>query len=54
MRRAHPYDLYDTVDWDVPIAHGGDIFDRYRVRMVEMRQSLKIIRQPLDLPPKGP
>ncbi len=55
VRKAHPYDLYDTVDWEVPVFHGGDIYDRCRVRMAEMRQSLSIIRQLLDRGmPEGP
>jgi NADH-quinone oxidoreductase subunit C/D len=55
VRRDHPYDLYDTVDWEVPIFTGGDIYDRYRVRMAEIRQSLSIIRQLLDRGrPDGP
>ena len=55
VRKAFPYDLYDTVEWEVPVFHGGDIHDRYRVRMAEIRQSLSIIRQLLDrgMPP-GP
>jgi NADH-quinone oxidoreductase subunit C/D len=48
VRRAHPYDLYDTVDWEVPVLTGGDVYDRYRIRMLEIRQSLRIIRQLLD------
>jgi NADH-quinone oxidoreductase subunit C/D len=48
VRKAHPYDLYDTVDWEVPVFEGGDVYDRYRVRMAEIRQSLSIIRQLLD------
>jgi len=48
VRKAHPYDLYDTVDWEVPVFQGGDVYDRYRVRMAEIRQSLEIIRQLLD------
>jgi NADH-quinone oxidoreductase subunit C/D len=48
VRRAHPYDLYDTVDWEVPVLYGGDVYDRYRIRMLEIRESLKIIRQLLD------
>jgi NADH:ubiquinone oxidoreductase subunit D len=48
VRRDHPYDLYDTVDWEVPVFYGGDIHDRYRQRMAEIRESLKIIRQLLD------
>ncbi len=55
VRRDHPYDLYDTVDWSVPVLHGGDVHDRYRVRMAEARESLKIIRQLLDRGmPEGP
>ncbi|MFN7960867.1 MAG: NADH dehydrogenase (quinone) subunit D [Thermoanaerobaculia bacterium] len=55
VRKAYPYDLYDTVDFDVPTYQGGDVFDRYRVRMDEIRQSLSIIRQLLDRGmPEGP
>jgi NADH-quinone oxidoreductase subunit C/D len=55
VRRAQPYDLYDTVDWEVPVLYGGDIYDRYRIRNLEIRQSLKIIRQLLDRGmPEGP
>jgi|CXWL01.1.fsa_nt_gi NADH-quinone oxidoreductase subunit C/D len=55
VRKAHPYDLYDTVDWEVPVYYGGDVYDRFRVRMAEARQSLKIIRQLLDRGmPEGP
>jgi NADH:ubiquinone oxidoreductase subunit D len=54
-RKAHPYDLYDTVDWEVPVLTGGDVYDRYRLRMLEIRQSLSIIRQLLDRGmPEGP
>ena len=48
VRRAHPYDLYDTVDWEVPVLQGGDVYDRWRIRMLEIWQSLSIIRQLLD------
>jgi NADH-quinone oxidoreductase subunit C/D len=55
VRRAHPYDLYDTVDWEVPVLYGGDVYDRYKVRMLEIWQSLSIIRQLLDRGmPEGP
>jgi len=54
-RMAHPYDLYDTVDWEVPVLQGGDVYDRFRLRMLEIRQSLSIIRQLLDRGmPEGP
>ncbi|KAB2958891.1 MAG: NADH-quinone oxidoreductase subunit D [Thermoanaerobaculia bacterium] len=54
-RKAHPYDLYDTVEWEVPVLRGGDVYDRYRQRMLEIRQSLSIIRQLLDRGvPEGP
>jgi NADH-quinone oxidoreductase subunit C/D len=54
-RKAHPYDLYDTVDWEVPVLRGGDVYDRYRQRMLEIRQSLSIIRQLLERgEPEGP
>ena len=48
VRKAHPYDLYDTLDWEVPVFQGGDVYDRFRVRMAEIRQSLSMIRQLLD------
>src|SRR4029077_13808527 len=50
VRRAHPYDLYDTVDWEVPVLYGGDVYDRWRIRMLEIWQSLSIIR---PLLPRG-
>ena len=55
VRRTRPYDFYDQFDWDVAIAPDGDNFSRYLVRIEEMRQSLKIIRQALDIfPSSGP
>jgi len=51
VRREHPYDFYDRFDWDVPVSNDGDNFARYLVRMEEMRQSLKIVRQALDVFP---
>ncbi len=55
VRKAHPYDLYDTLDWEVPVLQGGDVYDRYRVRMREIRQSFRIIQQLLDRGmPDGP
>lgn len=55
VRRSRPYDGYDRFDWDVPVSSAGDNFARYIVRMEEMRQSLSIIRQALEvLPVSGP
>ncbi len=54
VRKDSPYDGYDEVDFDVPVAESGDNFARYLVRMEEMRQSLRIIDQMLKKFPKGP
>ncbi len=54
LRKAQPYDVYDRMDFDIPVGTNGDCYDRYLVRMAEMRESLKIIRQCLDEMPAGP
>jgi len=54
IRKAEPYAAYDRVEWDVPLGKHGDTYDRYWVRMQEMRQSARIIRQCLDKLPQGP
>ena len=54
LRRAQPYDVYAEMDFDVPIGKNGDCFDRYLVRIEEMRQSVRIIRQCLEKMPAGP
>ena len=54
LRRSQPYDKYAEVEFDVPIGHQGDCYDRYLVRVAEMRESLKIIRQALQRLPEGP
>ncbi len=55
VRKANPYLGYDTYDWDVPIADGGDTYARYLVRMEEMRQSLRILQQAINRGlPQGP
>ncbi|MFO1119086.1 MAG: NADH-quinone oxidoreductase subunit D [Rhodospirillales bacterium] len=54
LRKAQPYDAYDRVDFDVPIGKHGDCYDRYLVRMYELRESLKIIQQCLKDMPSGP
>ncbi|HEX7832000.1 MAG TPA: NADH dehydrogenase (quinone) subunit D [Thermoanaerobaculia bacterium] len=55
VRKSNPYLGYETYDWDVPIADGGDTYARFLVRFEEMRQSLRILQQAIDrgLPP-GP
>ena len=55
VRKSNPYLGYETYDWDVPIAEGGDTYARFLVRFEEMRQSLRIIQQAINrgLPP-GP
>jgi len=53
IRVNEPYSRYNDFDFDVAIALNGDVFDRYLVRMEEMRQSVKICRQALDKMPKG-
>ena len=54
LRRAEPYSSYEDFDFTVPVETEGDCFARYRVRMVEFRQALIIVRQALDALPEGP
>ena len=54
LRRAQPYDKYAEVDFQVPVGRNGDCYDRYLVRLMEMRESVKIIRQCLTKLPAGP
>jgi NADH-quinone oxidoreductase subunit D len=54
LRKAHPYLIYDQLEFDVPVGSVGDCYDRYLVRMEEMRQSVRLIRQCLDKLPGGP
>jgi len=54
IRKAEPYGVYDKVQWEVPLGKNGDTYDRYWIRIEEMRQSAKIIKQCLDQIPKGP
>jgi NADH-quinone oxidoreductase subunit D len=51
IRRAEPYGIYDRFDYEIPVRFGGDAYDRYMVRVQEMRESVKIVRQALrDIP----
>jgi len=54
VRKLEPYGAYDKVEWEVPVGKHGDTYDRYWVRMEEMRQSCRIIRQCLARMPEGP
>lgn len=54
LRKAQPYSGYDLYDFDIPTEQGGDVLSRYKVRVAEMRESLKIIEQALDKMPYGP
>ena len=53
-RKQRPYSGYDQFEFEIPTGHRGDCYDRCRVRVEEMRQSLRIIRQCLDNMPEGP
>jgi NADH-quinone oxidoreductase subunit D/NADH-quinone oxidoreductase subunit C/D len=54
VRRADPYSIYDRLQFDVITKTHGDVYDRYLVRLEEMRQSLRILKQVLDQMPEGP
>ena len=49
LRKSQPYECYDELELDIPIGKNGDCFDRYLIRMEEMRQSVHIMRQCIDL-----
>jgi NADH-quinone oxidoreductase subunit D len=54
LRRSQPYEIYDRLKFDIPVGKNGDCYDRYLIRMEEMRESLKIIKQCLEQLPGGP
>jgi NADH-quinone oxidoreductase subunit D len=53
MRKARPYSAYDEFDFEVPLGRNGDVYDRYLVRLDEICQSIRIVRQALDGLPEG-
>jgi len=53
LRKSNPYDVYDEMDFEVPIGKNGDCYDRYLVRVLEMYESVKIIKQCIEKMPKG-
>ena len=54
LRKANPYSSYDHFDFEIPTGSHGDSYDRYLVRLEEMRQSNRIIKQALERLPEGP
>ncbi|MEK6256209.1 MAG: NADH-quinone oxidoreductase subunit NuoD, partial [Chloroflexota bacterium] len=54
IRRADPYSIYDRFDFDVAVRYHGDCYDRYIIRMDEIRQSLRILQQAIDQITEGP
>ena len=54
LRKAHPYLVYDQLDFDIPYGEVGDCYDRYLIRMEEMRQSVRILDQCIAKLPNGP
>ena len=54
LRKAQPYEVYDELDFDIPVGKNGDCYDRYLCRVEEMRQSVRIIHQCLERMPSGP
>jgi NADH-quinone oxidoreductase subunit D len=54
IRKADPYCGYEKYDFEIPIGYQGDAYDRFLVRLEEMRQSVKIVQQALDMLPGGP
>ena len=54
VRKSDPYDIYSSLDFEVPVGTQGDVYDRYWVRLQEMRQSLSLVEQCVSRIPQGP
>ena len=54
LRKSQPYDVYEQMDFDIPVGKNGDCYDRYLVRVEEMYQSLRIMKQAIEKMPSGP
>jgi NADH-quinone oxidoreductase subunit D len=54
LRKSQPYEVYDQLEFDVPVGRNGDCYDRYLVRIAEMRESVKLVRQCIEKMPAGP
>ncbi|RDD34713.1 NADH-quinone oxidoreductase subunit D [Wolbachia endosymbiont of Cylisticus convexus] len=54
LRKSQPYEVYDQLDFDIPIGQNGDCYDRYLVRMAEIRQSVSLMKQCIEKMPEGP
>ena len=54
IRKADPYCVYDRMEFDIPVGYNGDSYDRFIVRLEEMRQSVRIVKQALEQLPPGP
>ncbi|WP_343289266.1 NADH-quinone oxidoreductase subunit D [Wolbachia endosymbiont of Encarsia formosa] len=54
LRKSQPYEVYDQLDFDIPIGQNGDCYDRYLIRMAEIRQSISLVKQCIEKIPEGP
>jgi NADH dehydrogenase (ubiquinone) Fe-S protein 2 len=54
LRKNIPYEIYSQLDWTIPVGKNGDCYDRYLIRMQEMRQSISLIQQAINRLPNGP
>lgn len=53
LRKSNPYEVYDEMEFDIPIGVSGDCYDRYLIRIEEMYQSIKIIKQCIERIPRA-